>query len=70
MPPNTYDKVALYYTEPIMAAMTVYSTYWFVYLLKNSRLRWFQFMLFLCVLQNINTFWLGILHYLTVSPFL
>ena len=70
MPPNTYDKVALYYTEPNMAAITVYSTYWFVYLLKNSRLRWVQFMLFLCVLQNINTFWLGILHYLTVSPFL
>ena len=61
--PDTYDKVCLYVTLPMMAIMTAYSTYWLIYVLKNSTFRWVQFMLFLCVLQNLNSFWEGILYY-------
>ena len=66
--PNSYDKVSLWVTLPMMAIMTVYSTYWLIQVLKNSTFRWVQFMLFLCVVQNLNSFWEGVLYYTEVSP--
>ena len=49
--------------------MVVYSTYWFIYVMKHSTFRWVQFMLFICIVQNLNTCWLVILSYLEATTF-
>ena len=69
MAPNIYDKVCMYYSLPILAVMTAYSLYWFIYVIVKSKFRWVQFMLFLCVVQNADTFWIEVLNVTTVTPF-
>ena len=63
MAPTVCNYIALYFSLPILSVMIVYSVYWFVYVLKHSTFRWVQFMLFICVVQNLNTFLLAILAY-------
>ena len=70
MAPSTYNKADLFYLLPVMTLMTVYSLYWFIYVMMNSKFRWVQFMLFMCVIQNINTVWLVITRYLAVTEFI
>ena len=69
-PPNIFDKVNFSISLLIMAATTGYSVYWLVYLLKNSTFKWVQFMLFLCVVQNVNSCWLICLYYASATTFL
>ena len=69
MAPKLFDKIEFYFSLPMMIIMIVYSTYWFIYVLKHSTFRWVQFMLFLCVLQNLDTCWLVFLNYAAATPF-
>ena len=69
MAPTVYNKIELYYSLPMLTVMIVYSTYWFIYVMKHSTFRWVQFMLLICVVQNINNFWLAILVYTEVTTF-
>lgn len=66
--PNVYDYTALYWSVTICGLTTIISVYAFIYVLLKSGLRWVQFMLFLCVIQNADTTVLAVALFLEISP--
>ena len=52
-----------------MGLMTVYSSYWLIWSLRKTNLRWVQVMFLLCTIQNLNSFWIQCLSYATITKF-
>ena len=69
MTTTIYDTTALWSSVTMCSLMTIYSVYAFIYVLYNSKFRWVQFMLFLCIIQNADTTLLAIGVYWEVTPF-
>lgn len=66
---TTSDLVALWSSVAMCSIMTVVSVIAFVYVMRFSKFRWVQFMLFLCVIQNADTVLVAIGVYWEVVPF-
>ena len=69
MAPDKLDQIQLYYTYPLSLLMTLYSIFWFIKVWITSRFRWVKFMLFLCVVQNVNTTLITILAYVNTTDY-
>ena len=66
---NTYDYVAFYSSVAMCSLMTIYALYAFIYVMVKSKFKWVQFMLFLCIIQNLNSTVLAIAVYTEITPF-
>ena len=66
---TTSDLVALWTSVIMCSIMTIISIYAFIYVMKYSKFRWVQFMLFLCIIQNANTVALAVGVYWEETPF-
>jgi hypothetical protein len=49
--------------------MTIYSLYAWIHVMFNSEFKWVKFMLFLCVAQNANCVFMGVMVFLEISPY-
>jgi hypothetical protein len=63
------DVVALWTSVAMCGIMMVVSLFAFLYVLKFSKFRWVQFMLFLCIIQNADSVALAVGVYWEVVPF-
>jgi hypothetical protein len=66
--PTASDYWMLYVTLLFEGIVTAYAIYSFVYVYRNSKFKWVQFMLFLCVLENPATMLWATSMYLEVTP--
>ena len=67
--PNAYDYGALWSSVAMTGGMTVVIMFILGYVCVKSQYRWVQFMLFLCLIQNIDTALLAIAVFLEVTDF-
>lgn len=63
------DVVALWVSVVMCSIMTLVSLYAFIYVVRFSKFRWVQFMLFLCIVQNADTVALSVGVYWEEVPF-
>ena len=67
--PNTYDYVALYSSVGMTVGMALVVAVILVYVCLKSQYRWVQFMLVLCLIQNIDTALLAVAVYLEITDY-
>ena len=66
---NIYDYVALYTSVGMCGTMTFVSIFAFIYVLRKSKFKWVQVMLFLCIIQNFFSTCLAVAVYTEITPF-
>lgn len=67
--PTTSDKVALWFSVISCSLTGLLAVYAFVFVMRFSKFRWVQFMIFLCIIQNFDTALVAIGVYWEVTSF-